>query len=480
MPSDEPPPPPPASPSSALPPPPAAPPGWPDGTVAYAAAAPKRTRGARVALLVGLLALVGVVGSLTVALSGSGAGSGDPHGAVEAFADAVSDEDVVAAVLTMTPTEVGSAHELYDPLIELLVRNGELAGSPLAGVNIEIEGLELETVTLHEDVAKVYLRGGTITLDVVAAEIDPVLRERSPLGEDLHEEIDIAELQTVIDDANAELGSFAAEMTNGATTTGEISGPFLMTVRHEDRWYVSPTYSIAEYAREALGVPMPEFGAWKDEVGPGADSPSAVLESFVGALSALDSEMLASAIESGETLPELEVEGALAPGEFAAFFDYAPVFEQWLTESMGGMGFDDQSSAEANAEIAALLREVEFDITATTDAAERRIDGDRVMVVLDAATFELQGAGEFDGEPVDLDLRIEVTDGLCGAVVGTVRSGASIESVDESGCAEDVLPGVDFDGFFIVTVERDGQWYFSPTETLVQYLRLVIDSELAN
>ena len=480
MPSDELPPPPPPPPPSALPPPPAAPLAVLGVEApAYASAPPKRTKGARIALLVGLLALVGVVGSLTVALSGSGAGSGDPDGAVEAFADAVSDEDVVAAVLTMTPTEVGSAHELYDPLIELLVRNGELAGSPLAGVDIEIEGLELETVSLHEDVAKVYLRGGTITLDVAADEIDPVLQERSPLLEDLHQVVDIADLQTQIDEANEELGSFADEMTDGATTTGEISGPFLMTVRHEDRWYVSPTYSIAEYAREALGVPMPEFGAWKDEVGPGADSPSAVLQSFVGAMSALDSETFAAAIESGETLPQLEVEGALAPGEFAAFFDYAPVFEQWFTETMGGLGFDEDADA-AREEFAALLRDVEFDITATADATERRIDDDRVMVVLDAATFEVQGSGEFEGDPVDADVRIEITDGLCGSIEGEVRSGSSTESIDEQGCAEDVLPGVDFDGFFIVTVERDGQWYYSPTETLVQYLRLFIDSELAN
>ena len=110
---------------------------------------------------------------------------------------------------------------------------------------------------------------------------------------------------------------------------GQISGTFLMTVEEGGRWYVSPSYTLAEYGREAFGLPEPEFGAWRDQVGPGASSPSEVLESFAAAASALDSDLLADAIESGggNPIPELEVKGALAPGEFAALFDYAPSFQ---------------------------------------------------------------------------------------------------------------------------------------------------------
>jgi hypothetical protein len=481
MPLDPPPPPPPSS----LPPPPPAyaasepPAPYGIGIPTYPAPAePRRTRsrGARIGLAAGVVALVGVVASLTVALSGSGAGAGSPEEAVEQFAAAVSDEDIVGAITMMPPSEVGSAHELYDPLIQLLVKNGELsaAGEPLAGVDIEITDLELENVDLAEGIGKVYLRGGTVTVDVTASDVDPVLRENG-MVEDTHEEFDIADAQQAIDEANSELGSFAEGF--GAMATGSISGPFLMTVEEGGRWYVSPTYSLAEYAREALGLPEPEFGSWRDQVAPGAGSPGAVVDSFAAAMSSVDSAALIESLESGEPMTNLEVKGALAPGEFAALFDYAPAFESWA-EDMMGMGFSGAADAMTQ-ELADMLRDVEFDVTVAVDTSERAIADDRVKVVFDRATLELHVQGVIEDEPVKVDMVAELFDGLCYEISADALVDGVSESFQESGCGDQAFPGTDFDGVFLVTVQRDGGWYFSPTETLVEYARVAIESELA-
>jgi hypothetical protein len=477
----DPPPPPPSIPGSPPPPPPPPPPPYGFGTTPYPAPAPaapaKRSKGARIGLGAGVVALVAVAGSLTVALSGSGAGADSPEEAVQDFAAAVSDEDVVGAITMMPPSEVGSAHELYEPLIELLVKNGELspAGQPLAGVDIEITGLELESERIADGVGKVYLRGGLVTVDVTADQVDPVLRENGTV-EDTHEEFDLADAQQAIDEANGELSGLGEEL-GGGLGAGSLSGPFLMAIEEDGRWYVSPSYTLAEYAREALGLPAPEFGAWRDQVGPGAGSPSEVVESFAASMSSIDSAALAESIESGQPLTDLEVKGALAPGEFAALFDYLPSFEQWA-EDMAGEDFG-AGSDEAMQELADALRDVEFDVNVDVDTVERGIADDRVKVVFEHATIEIHAAGEFEGEAFALDLVTEVRDGLCADVSVSGTFDGESDSFEDSSCASDVFPGTDFDGVFLVTVERDGGWYFSPTETLVEYARLAIDSELA-
>jgi hypothetical protein len=426
-----------------------------------------------VGLGAGIVALVAVAGSLTVALSGSGAGAGSPDEAVEQFAAAVSDEDVVGAITMLPPSEVGSAHELYEPLVQLLVKNGELAGdNPLAGVDIEITDLDLETQSLADGVGKVYLRGGKVTVDVDADSVDAAQRDGV---ESTHEEFDLADAQDAIDQANDELGSVSDEFGFGAN--GHISGPFLMTIEEGGRWYVSPSYTLAEYAREALGLPDAQFGAWKDQVGPAASSPSDVVESFATAASSITPDMLADAIETGQPLTSLEVRGALAPGEFAALFDYSPSFQSWAEEMMGSDFSAD--TAEARKQVADALRDVQFDVDVDVDTKEERIADGRVRVVFDRATIVMHGSGTIEDETFDFDVTAEIHDGVCADINASGTANGETESFDESSCADDVLPGTDFDGFFVVTVERDGGWWFSPTETLVEYGRLAIESELA-
>jgi hypothetical protein len=424
---------------------------------------------------VGVVALFGVVASLVVAMSGSGAGAGSPEDAVRQFAGAVSDEDIVSAITMMPPSEVGSVHELYEPVIELLVRNDALDedGNPLQGVDIEIADLQLETEDLADGITKVRITGGRVTLDIVAAELDEQIRQGSPYMEDVHEELDLADLDSLVAEANAELESLGAD---SGVEPGALSGVFLMTVREGDRWYVSPTYTLAEVAREALGLPAPEFGSWRDQVGPGAESPTEVVESYVGALSSLDSESLVDAIESGEPIPSLDIKGALAPGEFAAFFDYMPTFEAWVEETVGAEAFDDQQAAEA--ELADLLRDLSFDISADVEAEDRTIGDGRAKVVIRSARFELHATGRVDGEAVRVDAMVEVYDGTCADVSAEALVDGIVEPFEASECMDE-LPGTDFDGVFIVAIERDGGWYFSPTETLVEYARLAIDAALA-
>jgi hypothetical protein len=405
----------------------------------------RRSQGARVGVGVGIVARGAVAGSLTVALSGSGAGAGSPEEAVEDFAAAVSDEDVVGAITMMPPSEVGSAHELYEPLIELLVKNGELspAGKPLAGVDIEITGLELESQQLADGVGKVYLRGGTVTVDVTASEVDPVLREGG-MVEDTHEEFDLADAQQAIDDANSELGGLADEFGGGVETApsrARSSWP-----SGERSLVREPTYTLA--MRASPRAARPDFGAWRTRSA-WRRLTSEVVESFAAAMASIDSATPPTPSSQG-TDHRPRAEGRLAPGEFAALFDYLPSFQQWAAD-LSGQDFG-ATTDQATQEIADALRDVDFDITIDVDTVEHRIADDRVKVVFDHATIEVHASGTVDDAPFKLDVVAEVRDGLCADVTASGTFDGETESWDDSGCADDVFTGTDFDGLFLVTV----------------------------
>jgi hypothetical protein len=457
------------------PPPPAyAPPPAPEA----ASPARRRNTGARIGVAVGVLALMGIAASLAVALTGSGAGASSPEDAVRQFTAAVSDEDIVAAVALMPPSEVGSAHELYDLVIKVLQKNDALSskGNPAAGIDLDVRDLELETQSLHEDVGKVFLRAGNFGVDVRADELDPKLRSQGDGVdlEDVHESITVDDIEAGLQSADFGFGDSEATHIDG----NDISGVFLMTVREQGRWYVSPSYTIAEYAREALGLPAADFTASRSHRAPGADSPTAVLDSYAAAISAFDSDSVIEALTSGSSA-QPQVQGAIAPGEFGVFADYIPAFTT-LSEQFGAGVAPSGDLDDFRAQLAEQLRDVDFDIDVALDSAETRIGDDRVKVVVTGGTLEAHVDGTVLDERVTSDVAVRIHDRTCASVTATITSNATgTTSVDEDQCADDVLPGTDFDGFFIVTVKRDGKWYFSVTETLVEYARLALQYELA-
>ena len=77
-----------------------------------------------VALLIGLVFLGGVGWAAVAAFSGDREGASSPEEAVRDLTEALSNEDIVAAIEAMAPSEVGTAADLYPRVIELAVREG--------------------------------------------------------------------------------------------------------------------------------------------------------------------------------------------------------------------------------------------------------------------------------------------------------------------------------------------------------------------
>ena len=93
--------------------------------------------------------MLGVV-SLGVASLLGGGGANSPDGAVRQLADAIDNQDPLAAVDVLAPDEVGALRDSVDGISE---RAQELqlvddAGKPLSGVDFEVGDLQLDNEEL--------------------------------------------------------------------------------------------------------------------------------------------------------------------------------------------------------------------------------------------------------------------------------------------------------------------------------------------
>ena len=436
------------------------------------ASAPKTSRGARIALLTGIVALFGVAATAVIAVRGD-TGGNSPEVAVRAFADAISREDIVGAAKMMPPGEIGSAPDLYDLIIKVLRKNESFEGSggPLEGVDLEFRDLALETENLADRVSKVRLVGGEVKVDVETAAMQPIFREEA--GEDIHDVVTIERINKEIDkwnddradDRSANEDSFLS----GLIPPGELSGLYLMTTKVDGRWYVSYQYTVLEIARELYEAPLPQFTAIKP--GKGADSAEGVLGEISKYLNGLD------AAKFRET--QADPNSALARGpqiydvdEIQAFLDYMPAFTK-LAESWSGMSLDKGDPDNP-------LEGVEFNLSTKFTTKQSSLSADRTKVTVTGGTIDLEGGREAErGDRAEGRATLEIYDGMCarGDVTTAYDGESDNNSFDE--CADPVFEHIDFDGFFYVAVKHDGRWYFSMVETIVEYARLALENELA-
>ena len=290
-------------------------------------------------------------------LAGADGGSDSPEAAVESLMGAFSDEDLVGVAETVLP---GERRTYIDPSLEAIGRLQEwgvladdLDTSDIAGVDFEIEGLELRTEEVADDVVNVYVSGS------MTAELDG---EELPIGE---------VVESRMDEDPADLDEPAE--------TAEFSDVLITTVQDDGRWYVSAMYTVAETARAESDLSMP------DGIEPiGADSPEAAVDGFIDAASDLDLE---------------EMVARLDPDEAAALQRYAPLFLD-----------DAQAELDASIDDADLTIdiEVEQEVTMRDDIA---------IVTFPSFSARVEGDGEvaevtFDGECTTITAEDE-TEEIC-------------------------------------------------------------------
>ena len=246
---------------------------------------PRRRRGATVAVAAGTAALL-VAGVLALATINDDAGGETPEAAVRQFIDAAMDEDALGAMEALVPAErdilIGRVGSLVDELGRLGILDEDVDLSAVPGADLALDGLELRSEALSEDVASVLISGEQLRLAVTT--------EQLPLG-------------PLVDPVVASAGG-----VESPTPVGPVEAR-LVAVRQGGDWFVSLLYSMAEALRRDAGAPVPNVGSGVEPRGEA--SPEAAIREMVRAITELDARRLV------ELTP---------PGEGAALHAYAPLF----------------------------------------------------------------------------------------------------------------------------------------------------------
>ena len=389
----------------------------------FVTAEPARRRGRFATLIAatGVVALLGV-GMLAVTAMFGSSGADSPEGAVRQLADAVSHKDPLAAVDVLEPTEVRSMRETVKGITNRAadLKIVDSASQPLAGVDLSVDHLQLSSTDLADGYTKVTITSGTLSASARREAFSHLLQDATRTW-------DPAQSNGKVD-----LARLAA--SNHLPT-------FVMTVRRDGHWYVSPMYTALEYEREAAGGPPADFGS-ADAARLGADSPEQAVSDALHAWQASDWERLI----------------ALAPPDELPVYDYRAYLEQEAAD-------------------------VHPDFTIATLTTSADVSGDRGVVKLEASGT--MGSGSDRG-------RWQVG-GTCPSLGGYFSAYDDEPSSDGSSnlCLAGDLgtvvpmrlfaPGPSPDRassgpVSIEVVREDGRWFVSPVSTALD----LVDSFVAH
>ena len=308
----------------------------------------RRRPAAYIAVVVGLLAMVGGAVFFARSLGSAEGGADTPVAAVQRMFDALADEDALGVLETLLPSERdqlrGSLQDITKELSRLGILSNDVDLGSIPGLELDFTGLTFSSQQIASGISTVKLEAGKSTYKV-----DPA---RSPIGDFLR----------------PLLGEEANEVVQG---TDDLSDDdvFFTTVEEGDKWFVSLWYSIAEAARQEAGAPVPPFG--NGIAARGAPTPEQAVEEMIRAGLLLDVRRMI------ELTP---------PNEARALHDYAPLFIE---------------QAVAGAREARKHYEVEVSKLNLTG----RVNGDRALVKVSEiefnATIPSMGVSvEYDGKCV--------------------------------------------------------------------------------
>ena len=384
---------------------------------------PRRSKRTLVALVVGVVAVLGGGVFAATQLIGS---SSSPEAAVEKLFEAAADEDFLGLLEALPPGErdvlKGPIEDIATELKRLEILSGDADLGDFAGVEIEVDDLELSSSPIRDGMAEVRIDRG-----ILRSSADPA---KLPLG------------RFVRDVAGDDLAQATASAPEVSDLRGDGPTEVLVAVEEDGRWYFSLWYTVAELSRRESGAPMPDLARRVNANG--ADSAEGAVDAFLRAAVRLDLQRMI------ELLP---------PDEARALHDYAPLF---LDEAR-----------EAGEEF---RRSVQVDIT-QLDLRTAGRNGDRTLVQIERLGF--------DGVVRDENLRITYRDGCAtlAPITGRGQPERICPGDFEDGAPElferflgTDSPDIDVEqpalGF--ATVERDGKWYVSPTATVLDNILAVL------
>jgi hypothetical protein len=365
----------------------------------------RRSPGSIAALWVGIAALLGA-GIFGIAFVAAD-DEGSPEDAVRRMLNAVADEDIIGVMEALPPSEREPFLDGIPQVSKELQRLEILSG----GFRLEeVSGVDLS----FRDVQLTSRRVGEgvsavkITGGTAAYRVEP---RRLPLGDFI---TDLADLPD-------EVQSGSDTIENGED---DEAGDEIVTILENGRWYVSVYYSIAESARESAGARLPNFGADRDPKG-GA-TPEQAVEELIRAGLALD---VARAIE------------LVDPKEGRALHDYAPLF------------IDNARAAADEVDFDGNLRSIEL--------GSKSLGDGRASVTLEKIAVDFRAEGEqgsvaYDGECVT----------ITAPDVPEEEGRVCPDDAELPAPLSDIVTTTPTTG--IVVVERDGEWFVSPTRTMFE------------
>jgi hypothetical protein len=391
--------------------------------------------------VVSVLALVAAGFAVVNLQAGGQAGAESPEAAVEEMFGAIADEDAIGVMEEMVPAERDVLRSWFEDLESNLselgilddVDLGDVGGVDLevegsgGGADVEVDGLQTSSEEVMPGVSRVTITGGRLSFETVPDAV-PVGDVLEGLIEANGGEVDIRRSSDEVD--------FAEEAED------EYADPvFLVANEVDGRWYLSLSYTIAEYARLDSCEDVPAEGSG---VAPqGAASAEEAASEFLTAAADLDVERVIS---------------LLPPDSMGALQQYAPLFLDDAEEEVEEMIDDEGYEASVDG--------LEFD-TAGVDG------GTRVVPTAGTGTFTTD----------DGDVTVSIED-RCIEATGDVGDDMEDELGTSVVCQDDLAEGLgdelteeeqaeleelgalftDYEAGLVV-VERDGAYYVDPLRT---------------
>ena len=370
----------------------------------------KRRRFGSIVASAGIAALIGVGALAVTAMLGSG-GADSPEGAVRQLASAVNGKDALAAVDVLVPSEVRSMRQtvkgVTDRAAEL--RIVDEASKPLEGVDLSVDHLELRTEPLADGYAKVIITSGEFSASTHRAQLSALLQKAQRNGTDAQNHADLSKLAS----------------DSGLPT-------FVVVIRQNGGWFVSPAYTALEYIREVNDYPAADFGSAKaGELG--APTPDEAVNDALHAWQSADWNRLI----------------ALAPPDELPVYDY-------------------------RAMIAASAADLRPDFTIDSISMSSTVNGDTAVV-------KLESSGTFGSDPV----RKWQVGGSCASFLnGSAYTDGGASTLCLSGELGGTLPfGLMYAGatnvlstgpVSISVVREGGRWFVSPVTTVLNVVDAVV------
>ena len=212
------------------------------------------------------------------------------------------------------------------------------ASQPLAGVDLSVDHLQLSTEPLADGYAKVTITSGELSASTHQAAMSKLLQNA------FH---------------NSDTADETAKVDLAAIAKNSDLPTFVVTVRRDGNWYVSPAYTALEYAWKPRAVRPPSFGS-AQSASVGADTPEAAVSDALHAWQAGNWDRLM----------------ALAPPDELPIYDYRAWIDQAASDTHPDFTIDKlTTSATVNGDTATVKLTASGTTGSDTDRGKWQVGG---------------------------------------------------------------------------------------------------------